>query len=202
MSNSQRIYSCVRSLKKPCTWLAIAGKTDLDPQVVIPYLKRLQLAKIIKITGIEGKRELEEHGVYLPRAPYCQFVFAKDYGRVAPRLTNQGQVLEGVPINQQMWNVIRVHRVVDCFDLESMSACTVQTARSYLKALHKASYLAIDEKVRGAGAHRTSFRYRLMPGMNTGPRAPMVMRIKSIYDPNTNQVVWSQAAQELIDEQD
>ena len=33
--------------------------------------------------------------------------------------------------------------------------------------------------------------YRLNPAMNKGIQAPQIQRIRQIYDPNTDEVVWN-----------
>ena len=59
-------------------------------------------------------------------------------------------------------------------------------ARDYVANLHKAGYLVMLEGQIGGRAI-----YRLVPSRYSGPKPPMVQRIKQVWDPNLGKVVWS-----------
>ena len=67
-------------------------------------------------------------------------------------------------------------------------------AGDYLRNLHSAHYLVCTQEGRGigntkakgkGGGNGIQARYRLKPGSDTGPRAPMICRTNVLYDPNT-----------------
>lgn len=59
-------------------------------------------------------------------------------------------------------------------------------AKDYLKHLYRAGYLKVTAPAHG----NRPARYRLI--RNTGPKPPKVQRIRQVFDPNLNEVVWSQ----------
>jgi hypothetical protein len=63
-------------------------------------------------------------------------------------------------------------------------------AKDYVHHLNKAGYLAC---VRPSQPGRAA-RYRMIPTRYSGPQAPMVQRIKHVFDPNTGKVVWPKEA--------
>ncbi|BBF92395.1 hypothetical protein [Blastochloris tepida] len=113
-----------------------------------------------------------------------------------PRLSRDGRV---VPSGQDaMWTAIRNHAEFDARDI-AHSATTEErpvslaTALAYIQRLHHAGYL----KVQRAGTPGQHAVYRLKRAMNTGPAAPMILRTKLVYDPNTHAVVGAAEAEEV-----
>jgi hypothetical protein len=68
-------------------------------------------------------------------------------------------------------------------------------AKDYIGHLHKAGYLTVTKKAK-PGCNQA--RYRLLPSKNTGPHSPQVQRIKQVFDPNLNKVVWREDDNESI----
>ena len=66
------------------------------------------------------------------------------------------------------------------------------SADDYIIFLHRAGYLKMiaPAKVGGFSKVREKARYRFLSHKNTGPKAPMIQRVKHVYDPNLEQVVW------------
>ena len=52
--------------------------------------------------------------------------------------------------------------------------------------LQRAGYLKVAVS---KGPYRRA-RYMLIPARNSGPQAPLIQRIKQVYDPNLGKVVW------------
>jgi len=139
-----------------------------------------------------------------PPAPLSQrgeainYTLVKDCGVDAPRVRKDGSEFTMGKSREQMWLVLKVLGEFSAKDL-AFNATTeeveiaVEDARNYLMFLHKAGYLTIVTPGRpghrkGTGAPTI---YRLIPSMYTGPRPPMVQRVKQVYDPNLRKVVWS-----------
>jgi hypothetical protein len=84
---------------------------------------------------------------------------------------------------EQMWQTMRAlgsFTVADLFVAASTDDHPVaeSEARTYCQMLQRAGYLS------GGAAGYRLVRY-------TGPLPPMIQRIKSVYDPNLKEVVWS-----------
>ena len=59
-------------------------------------------------------------------------------------------------------------------------------ANDYCKILAKAGYLRVIKA--GRSGRLAVYRFTRF----TGPKAPMIQRTKQVFDPNTNEIVWSQ----------
>ncbi len=115
----------------------------------------------------------------------------RDTGIETPRVRRDGTPVTQGRAREQMWTTMRILGDFDYRDL-AVAASTEEhnvnpeDAKDYIKHLLKAGYLVRKTKpMPGQPA-----RYRLLPSMDTGPRAPMVQRVKQVFDPNLNQVVW------------
>jgi hypothetical protein len=116
----------------------------------------------------------------------------KDVGVDAPRVRKNGeQVTQGLN-REQMWRTMRILNSFNATEL-GVTASTedvqiiVNDAKDYIGHLHKAGYLVQTALANNGGGLA---RYRLFPTMNTGPRPPMVQRVKHVFDPNLNKIVW------------
>jgi hypothetical protein len=121
-----------------------------------------------------------------------------DLGYTVPEITGSGEIVKTITGNKLMWNTLRITR--ESFDADEL-ACIASTeevtiapstANAYLQALHKAGYLMITKESSTLGGKT---KYRLLAGKNTGPCPPQLQRAKQIFDPNINQVVFSESLQ-------
>lgn len=116
-----------------------------------------------------------------------------DVGVEAPRLKRDGTPVTQGRGRENMWTAIRILDDFDFHELaEEASVDDVDVgpreACEYVRHLRKAGYLSIVQKSKPGRATR----YRLLPGKFTGPKPPMIQRIKQVFDPNLGEVVWSQ----------
>lgn len=116
----------------------------------------------------------------------------RDVGVEAPRVTRDGRAVQQGAGRQQMWRAIRILAEFTATEL-AIAASTPEhivaqgEARAYLGILAQAGYLVVTR--RGVPALPT--RYRLVQARWSGPRAPMVQRVKALWDPNLGAIVWS-----------
>jgi len=137
---------------------------------------------------------------YLEKRDDATYVLVRDCGIEAPRVRRDGSEITQGRGREQMWLVMKVLGEFSARDLALHSSTEeVQVseidAKSYIHYLHKAGYL-IEEQVGkpgGRGGGGTLARYRLLPQKYTGPRPPMIQRVKQVYDQNLKKVVWSAA---------
>jgi hypothetical protein len=61
------------------------------------------------------------------------------------------------------------------------------TAEKYLRHLRDAGYL-----IQVKGSRSCAVMWRFLPSMHTGPRAPMIQRVKRVWDQNLKKVMWSE----------
>lgn len=162
----------------PFTLRHIVEKTSAHPANVRDYLKRLVRAGYAEETAeLHGKAKL--------------YRLLKTPGK-APRLQRSGQLVEQGAGRAHMWRSIKMMGVFTTTDLaiaastESVSITEVY-ARDYVRFLKQAGYLKVVQPHQN---RKSKASYRLLKNMNTGPRAPVVQRIKAVYDPNLNRVMW------------
>ena len=121
------------------------------------------------------------------------FLLTKDNGVEAPRLRKDGSEVTQGREQENLWRTLRsVNHTVNYRELAALASTeqhpvTPAFARDYLVNLYKAGYLSRNETKPFGG----SCKYSLLPAKNTGPRPPMIQRIKQVYDPNLGKVVWS-----------
>ena len=110
-----------------------------------------------------------------------------------PRFDSAGCVREAVPTaTDNMWRSMRIlkhfsYRDLAIFSRTAAVSVSFEAARDYCKRLHAAGYLAVTQDNNGPHSIRT---YALLMSKWSGPRAPMIQRIKAVYDPNLGRVVW------------
>ena len=105
-----------------------------------------------------------------------------------PRVRPDGSEINVHQGTQRMWNTIRKRKVFNLSDLRALSSTTQHpVARSaammYLKYLEYAGYV---RKIEGTQLAKAT--YRLIN--DSGPKAPVIQRIRQVWDPNTRKVVW------------
>ncbi len=109
-----------------------------------------------------------------------------DNGVEAPRVRKDGTpVTQGRP-QENIWRTLRtVNHPVNTRELAALASTqdhpvSVVAAKDYLRNLYQAGYMML-----------VGDKFRLSPAMNSGPRAPMIQRIKQVYDPNLGKVIWT-----------
>jgi hypothetical protein len=137
---------------------------------------------------------------YLERRDNFAYVLVRDCGIDAPRVRRDGSEITQGKGREQMWLVMKVLDDFSARDL-AVHASTEDVhvseidAKDYIHYLHQAGYLY--EQQRGIPGNRSGggslARYWLLPQKYTGPRPPMIQRVKQVYDQNLKKVVWSAA---------
>lgn len=117
------------------------------------------------------------------------FRLIRDGGHHAPRLRKDGSVVtQGAGVNN-LWRSMRMLKKFSVVDLalhSSTPAVTVTeaTAQSYCSMLLATGFLRVIQKADPVKGRRAI--YRLV--REDGAKAPMIQRVKQVYDPNTGLV--------------
>lgn len=113
-----------------------------------------------------------------------RYKLAKDVGIDAPRLTRDGKILSA-DINQDLWRSMKILKEFSATDL--IASTTQKTTRNnvdtYCQMLCRAKYLK-----------RNGTRFVFVK--NTGAKAPQILRIKAVFDPNLSKVVYQSGGEE------
>lgn len=115
------------------------------------------------------------------------YVLARDCGVDAPRVRRDGTEFPASG-RERMWRTMRAMGEFSARDLAAHASAggaqvAVAEADTYCKYLRRAGYL----RVSGSGQEA---RFRFIPSRYTGPRPPMIQRVRRIWDPNLGKVVW------------
>ncbi len=155
---------------------------------VATYLEGLAKAEPPYLQLMDGDRPAGRK-----RSELALYQLVRDVGVEAPRVTADGKpVTQGVA-NEQMWLAMKALRE---FDTAELALCASQggvkvseeTAKTYARFLERAGYLAL---VCAAKPGQAKARYRFNRAKNTGPRAPLICKDKSVMDANTGETVWT-----------
>lgn len=141
------------------------------------YINSLVSGGYLSLSGMKG-RELA-------------FNLEKDIGAERPRIGSDGQPSKQGLGREQMWRAMRILGEFSSHDLATSaslpnSTVSPETTKEYCLFLERAGYLVVTAK--GKPGHPPS--YRFIPSKFTGPKPPMIQRIKQVFDPNLQQVVW------------
>jgi hypothetical protein len=124
------------------------------------------------------------------------FSLIRDVGVEAPRVRADGSpVTQGLP-REQMWRTMR-NRSLGDFDYRDLAlwastddvAVSAIDAGDYVKHLFRAGYLILAAPAK-LGKKPCLARYRFDMRRDTGPKPPMVQRMKTVFDPNERKIVW------------
>jgi len=121
-------------------------------------------------------------------------------GIEAPRVRKDGTEVTQGHGNQALWGAMGALGTFNARVLASMAGTSLLTAKSYCTSLHRAGYLVVEREGKGRGNGGVLSTYRILRSKITGPRPPMITRLKTVYDPNTGTIVWQQDPQEVLDD--
>lgn len=197
----QRVYAAMRERGEQWwTLTEIASLAKAHPAAVQSYVHALRLGGLVQ-SGTDAQRQ----GATERREPYIalalgdeeEYRLAVDLGAEAPQVTKGGAIVEGLTVQESIWKAARVFR--RGFTWEDIAGAVSSderpvspgTVKAYLADLHAAGYLKKAIPSRPGVAALWSLR----PERDSGPRAPMVQRTKTVFDPNTGQTVfrWTDA---------
>jgi hypothetical protein len=162
---------------------------EVTPGDVPAGTAREYLAGLV-CAGYLAQTQADRRGVKI------RYWLTRDNGIEAPRVRADGtEVVQGQG-NEGLWGAIRVLDTFTAHQIADLAGVSASTAKSYCMFLERAGYLTIAL----AGKSGGPTIYRAIKNRISGPRAPMITRIKAVYDPNLHQVVWMQGADAVADE--
>lgn len=180
-------WGVIKRLDEAGPWSTadVHGETNTPRGPVCAFVAKLRKAGIAKLIKVERTRHGRPKNLYrLARRP-----------NDVPRLRGDGSPSE--PRAQEaLWRTIRTLKTFGLRELAFLAtsgrkAVPLSTARWYCRKLLGAGYLVeVPRSVRTIG-------YRLKPGMDTGPKAPVVLQVQSVWDPNLQRSMGEAIAKEV-----
>ena len=171
----------------PWTAATIDAETNRPENSVSGYVSRLKKAGILRVVHIEriGPHRRVTSFFRLVRKP-----------SMAPRLSNKGKVVAPRVVDL-LWPAIRTlkqftHRDLQFATQVGKKPLPISSVSHYVSQLARAGYLV---RLQGRDALR-QVTFRLRPDMNTGPKAPHMLKVLAIWDPNLRKVVGKGVAKE------
>lgn len=167
----EAMWAVIRD-KKEFTVKEIYEETTLDASSVLDYIRGLTNAGYLR----------EETG-----EKFKLFTLIKDVGVDAPRVQRDGTAVTQGQGRINMWRAMYILQVFTAQDLAINAttpdcAVAISSAEDYCRHLNRAGYLRRDQ----------GGRYTFLRHMFTGPKPPMVQRVKRVWDQNLKKVMWSE----------
>lgn len=166
----------------------IEDTTRIKETTIRTYLEGLEKAGFIERTGSI------KVGYYPKSFRAIQWALINDVGVDAPRVTREGKIVTQGTAQQNMWRTMKMSGEFNYIELAAIAGTDAHpvkpsAARDYIKHLYRVGYLTMTQKEKKGNRNTTPARYRFIKARNTGGKAPMVQRIKQVFDPNLGQVV-------------
>lgn len=168
--------------------LAHTSKVEVGP--VREYLKCLCAAGYIRIV---------DPLAFAPPGVRNIFLLLRDNGIEAPRVRRDGSEVTMGRGTEAMWAAMTALDSFDHWLIADIAQVKPGTAASYCQALGKAGFLNLLKPGKGKGKGGTASVWMVALSHRQKPRAPMITRLKAVYDPNTHQIVWAEGANEAAD---
>lgn len=166
--------------KKVFTLSEITRCCDLKKGTISQYLRTWALVGALETKPIASKGTNSQGEGY--RRP-LRYTLIKDLPEF-PRVRKNGTEIDQGKATQQMWTTMRKLRFFSVSDVHALSSTprhpvTRRHVAEYMKYLILARYIE----------YRSGVYYLVK---DTGPKAPMIQRIKQVWDPNLKKVMWRQ----------
>lgn len=192
-----RIWTEIRR-QKEFSFESIEDKTCVCEDTIRSYVGCLVNAGILECV-VEGGNQ----GGRTARYTQSRWRLVQDSGVSTPRFRPDGKPVTQGSAQQNMWRSLRMldgnFTWKDLVLIASTEEAPIaaSSAKTYLKFLTLAGYV----RTTAPGSKKGLARHRFIASKYTGPKAPMVQRIKHVWDPNLGKVVWSPKPEEVADEQ-
>lgn len=179
----EHFWSVIRELDQDGAWTVhdVYLRSNVHQPTIGDFVRRLVAAGMAV--------ELDERRLTAPRTtPARQYRLQGDKPLRAPRLRRDGTPAGQGRGQQQMWNVMRGPLARDGFTFHDLSLwgstdeapVSPEAAKRYVQHLAGAGYLL---PVRTGGARKAGV-WRLKTAMNTGPRPPLILTARIVFDQN------------------
>jgi hypothetical protein len=124
---------------------------------------------------------------------------ARDNGVECPRVRPNGSEIVQGRGTEAMWAAITVLDGFHAELLAEIAQVRVSTAKAYCALLARAGYLVTVAAGKGLGRGGKPSQWRVSAEHQDKPRAPMITRLKAVYDPNVHAIVWAEGADDAAE---
>lgn len=195
-SARQRVWEAIRSLSDRHDGTFIVDDLSRQSKVELPivreYVRCLHAAGYLTWLG-DGQSSGRVKSVYS---------LAKNNGVEAPRVRRDGSPVTQGRGTEAMWGAITALDTFTHVELSHIAMVKPATAAHYCGFLGRAGYLDLVKAGHGTGRGGVASVWRCALEHKHKPRAPMVTRLKAVYDPNVHKIVWQLGADAAADQID
>ena len=175
--NRKLIWKVIRELKT-FTVRDIEDRTKVINRTIFSYLTVLEKAQILSKEAVYQK----DKGCLRTNV----YTIIKDMGATAPVVSKSGKLIEDTH-QSRIWRAVRILKTFTLKDVVATASqdddpVSLTATDHYLNCLKKAGYLTKRNQEK---------TYHLNLAMNKGIQAPQIQRIRQVYDPNLDKVVWT-----------
>ncbi|EGY23939.1 hypothetical protein DA2_3773 [Desulfovibrio sp. A2] len=172
----ERIWASIRAQTEPWTLATIALTAKAERSQVKDY-----------VTGLRAAGIVAAHTPSPRPGVAATYRLAVDRGVDAPRVRTDGS--EVPPSGRaRMWRAMKMLRQFSVAELAAQASLP-DAPVALGEADHYCHWLARGGYLLAAGTDRWVF----VPGRDTGPKAPQVLRVKRLLDPNNGVIVYESA---------
>lgn len=123
---------------------------------------------------------------------------ARDNGVECPRVRPDGREIVQGRGTEAMWAAMTALDSFGADFLADLAQVKPSTAKTYCALLARAGYLVTLFPGKGPGKGGLT-HWRVASEHKDKPRAPMITRLKAVYDPNVHAIVWAEGADDAAD---
>lgn len=193
-SQRQRVWEAIRGLAGAGNGGAFSADdlsraSKVEMQAVREYVVSLTAAGYLRMDGLNvGAQRVKK-----------LYVLARDNGIEAPRVRRDGTPVQHGAASQAMWAALTALDAFTGAMLAEIAKVKPCTALNYGAALARAGYLEVVRPGKGSGVGAMATVWRCALKHRQKPLAPMVTRLKAVYDPNIQAIVWQEGASAAAD---
>ena len=163
------IWAALRANRDGVTQRRINGLTLVKPGIIRDYVASLMRAGIVGVVAELGPGQPRE---------YC---LLRDMGVDAPRLKKDGTFLPPSG-RSRMWQAMPILGTFTARELALAASLPEARIEYYCRWLEKGRYL---RRISGKGE---TPRYQCIPARRHGPKAPQILAVRRVFDPNTGEI--------------
>jgi hypothetical protein len=142
---------------------------NVNADTIKSYIQRLTRGGFVVSAG--RKRTNDGHSLYI-------YKLIKDIGNTAPRLKRDGSLSLSGAVNESLWRTMKILGTFNLAELQAASSTdTVQPSADSTR-----EYCEHLRLKRG--------RYTALTSRYTGPQAPIITKVDTVYDQNTRDIVY------------
>lgn len=199
-SKRQRVWEAIRAIDSEASPIAMEGAgcftaDDLSRRSKVEYEPVRYFLRGLSAAGYVETCRWATVG----RGVKNVYRMAKDNGVEAPRVRPNGSEITQGRGSEALWAAMTALDSFTAAFAAEIAQVSPATAKATCGLLGRAGYLVAIDPGKGLGKGGRPTVWRVAAEHRHKPRAPMITRLKAIYDPNIHQIVWAEGADDAAE---